>query len=90
MVGIFYFPEVPYLMSITVTGTIQHRDIGPGAWALVTNEGVTYEIFKGADKNLLKPGQKAKVQGQVREDVMTIAMIGPVLEVESFEILSSD
>ncbi|MBW4608766.1 MAG: hypothetical protein KME22_16570 [Hassallia sp. WJT32-NPBG1] len=73
-------------MSITVTGTIQHRDIGTGAWALVTEEGVTYEILKGADKNLLKAGQKAKVTGKVREDVMTVAMIGPVLEVKSFEV----
>ncbi|MBW4668886.1 MAG: hypothetical protein KME60_16050 [Cyanomargarita calcarea GSE-NOS-MK-12-04C] len=77
-------------MSITLTGTIQHRDIGTGAWALVTDEGVTYEILRGADKNLLKVGQKAKVTGQVREDVMTVAMIGPVLEVKSFEALSSD
>jgi hypothetical protein len=77
-------------MSITLTGTIQHRDIGTGAWALVTDEGLTYEILRGADKNLLKVGQKAKVTGQVREDVMTVAMIGPVLEVKSFEALSSD
>jgi hypothetical protein len=77
-------------MSITLTGTIQHRDIGTGAWALLTDEGVTYEILRGADKNLLKVGQKAKVTGQVREDVMTVAMIGPVLEVKSFEALSSD
>lgn len=73
-------------MSITVTGTIQHRDIGTGAWALVTEEGVTYEILRGADKNLLKAGQKAKVTGNVREDVMTVAMIGQVLEVKSFEV----
>jgi len=73
-------------MSITVTGTIQHRDIGTGAWALVTDEGVTYEILRGADKNLLKAGQKAKVTGKVREDVMTVAMIGSVLEVKSFEV----
>jgi hypothetical protein len=73
-------------MSITVTGTIQHRDIGTGAWALVTDDGVTYEILRGADKNLLQAGQKAKVTGKVREDVMTIAMIGQVLEVKSFEL----
>jgi len=74
-------------MSITVTGTIQRRDIGMGAWALVTDEGNTYEILKSADKNLLKAGQRAKVTGQVREDIMTTAMIGPVLEVRSFEIV---
>ncbi|MEH1889429.1 MAG: hypothetical protein V7K40_15340 [Nostoc sp.] len=77
-------------MSITLTGTIQRRDIGTGAWALVTEEGVTYEILKGADKDLLKAGQKAKVKGQVREDIMTTAMIGSVLEVKSFEVISSD
>ena len=77
-------------MSITVTGTIQRREIGTGAWALVTEEGVTYEILRGVDKNLLKSGQKAKITGKVREDILTIAMIGPVLEVKSFDLLSSD
>ncbi|BAT53626.1 hypothetical protein NOS3756_25870 [Nostoc sp. NIES-3756] len=77
-------------MSITVTGKIERRNLGMGAWALVSDDGVTYEILKGADKELLKAGQKAKVKGQVREDVMTIAMIGPVLEVKSFEVLSDE
>ncbi|MDF5724515.1 MAG: hypothetical protein PUP91_29450 [Rhizonema sp. PD37] len=76
-------------MSITVTGTIEHRNIGTGAWALVSDEGITYEILRGADKNLLKSGQKVKVTGQVREDVMTAAMIGSVLEVKSFEAIAS-
>ncbi|MBE9007633.1 hypothetical protein IQ259_21845 [Fortiea sp. LEGE XX443] len=76
-------------MSITVTGTIERRDIGMGAWALVTDDGETYEILKGADKSLLKTGQKAKITGQVREDIMTMAMIGPALEVKSFEVISS-
>lgn len=75
---------------ITVTGTVQRSDMGTGAWALVTDDGVTYEIYKGATKELLKSGQKVKVQGQVREDVMTFAMIGPVLEVKSFELVSTD
>ncbi|MDB9445865.1 hypothetical protein [Anabaena sp. CS-542/02] len=73
-------------MSITVKGTIQRRDIGTGAWALVADDGRTYEILKSADKNLLQTGQTVKVTGQVREDIMTIAMIGPVLEVKSFEV----
>ena len=77
-------------MSITILGTIQRRDIGMGAWALVSEEGVTYEIFKGAEPALLQPGLKARVTGQIKEDVMTMAMIGPVLEVESFQIMDSD
>ncbi|MGF1676287.1 MAG: hypothetical protein ACFCUV_21770 [Rivularia sp. (in: cyanobacteria)] len=75
-------------MSITVKGTIERRDIGMGAWALIGEDGKTYEIMRGADKSLLQAGQKAQVTGIVREDVMTTAMIGPVLEVKSFEVTS--
>ena len=77
-------------MSIRITGTIERRDIGIGAWALVSEEGVAYEILKGADTSLLKTGQKARITGNIRKDVMTIAMIGPALEVQSFEIIGSD
>ncbi|MEB3217312.1 MAG: hypothetical protein VKN72_13930 [Nostocales cyanobacterium 94392] len=75
-------------MSITIKGTVERRDIGMGAWALIAEDGKTYEIMRGADKSLLQPGQKAEVTGIVREDVMTTAMIGPVLEVKSFEVNS--
>ena len=75
-------------MSIKVKGTIERRDIGMGAWALVSEDGKIYEIMRGADKTLLQVGQKAEVTGDVREDVMTSAMIGPVLEVKSFDITS--
>ncbi|MCE2719540.1 MAG: hypothetical protein ACK57R_07100 [Dolichospermum sp.] len=74
-------------MNVTITGTIERRNIGLGAWAFVTEDGVTYQIPKSADKNLLKSGQKAKVTGEVRNDLMTTAMIGPVLEVHSFEVI---
>ncbi len=74
-------------MSIQVTGTVQRAKMGPGAWALVTDAGQSYELYK-APAELLKSGTKAQIQGQVRDDVMTVAMIGPVLEVNQFEVLS--
>ncbi len=77
-------------MSINVTGTIERKEMGTGTWALVADNGTTYEIFKGASQDLLKAGQKVSVVGQVKEDIMTLAMIGPVLEVKSFEVISSD
>lgn len=72
---------------ITVEGTVQRSGMGAGTWALVTRDGTNYEIYKDAPKDLLKPGLQVRVKGQVREDVMTIAMIGPVLEVKSFELM---
>jgi hypothetical protein len=74
-------------MSLTVEGKIERSAMAMGTWALVTAEGSTYEIHKGAPKELLQPGLQVRAKGQVREDVMTIAMIGPVLEVKSFEVI---
>ncbi len=73
-------------MSITVTGKIEHKDIGMGAWALVAESGETYELQDAPDE-LQQSNLNVKVQGEVREDVMTMAMIGPVLQVQSFEVM---
>jgi cytochrome c-type biogenesis protein CcmE len=74
------------MSSITVQGIVQKSNLGSGTWALVTDQGETYEIHHDAPEDLLKEGQKVKAKGQIRDDVMTIAMIGPVLEVKSFEV----
>ena len=73
-------------MSISVTGVIERKGLGSGTWALVTESGETYEL-KDAPDDLKKSDLKVKVEGQVRDDVMTFAMIGPVLEVKSFKVL---
>ena len=73
-------------MSITVKGVIERKGLGPGTWALVGEDGETYEL-KDAPSDLKKADLKVSVTGEVREDVMTFAMIGPVLEVQSFKAL---
>ena len=74
-------------MSLHLEGTIQRSSLGTGTWALIANDGQTYEIHKGAPTDLLLDGQAVRVSGTIRSDVMTMAMIGPVLEVQSFERL---
>lgn len=74
-------------MSIQVEGTIERKGFGTGTWAIVSGNGDTYELHK-APNDLQKEGLKVKVSGKIREDVMTIAMIGPVLEVDRFEVVS--
>ena len=73
-------------MSITVKGVVERQGLGPGTWALVGEDGETYEL-KDAPSELKKAGLKVRVTGLVRKDIMTFAMIGPVLEVQSFEAL---
>ncbi|WP_017306878.1 hypothetical protein [Spirulina subsalsa] len=68
------------------TGKIEHRGMGPGAWALVADTGETYEL-RNAPSELCQAGLKVKLKGEVRRDIMTFAMIGPVFEVQSFEVI---
>lgn len=71
---------------MTLTGTIEKKGFGFGTWALVAEDGQTYEL-KGAPKELQQEGIKVEIRGKIRQDIMTIAMIGPVLEIESFKTL---
>ncbi|GAB4529659.1 MAG: hypothetical protein Tsb0014_11770 [Pleurocapsa sp.] len=71
---------------MTLTGKIAKKGFGFGVWALVTDDGNTYEL-KDPPAELEQSDLKVKITGQIREDVMTMAMIGPVLEIESWEIL---
>lgn len=73
-------------MSIHVEGTIERKGFGPGTWALVSSRGETYELHEPPSA-LHQAGLKVKVEGQIREDVMTFAMIGPVLQVKTYELL---
>jgi len=54
----------------------------------VATSGETYELHN-PPKDLQTAGLNVKVTGRIRGDVMTIAMIGPVLEVVSFELDST-
>lgn len=71
---------------ITVIGGIERKGFGTGAWALVGEDGTTYELLD-CPRNLRRAGLKVKVEGTLNDDVMTLAMIGRVLNVSSFEIL---
>ena len=69
-----------------VTGTVEKKGFGFGTWALVAEDDTTYELKDPAEE-LKQEGIKVEVTGKIREDVMTIAMIGAVLEVESYKLL---
>ena len=69
-----------------VTGTIEKKGFGTGTWALVAEDGTTYEL-KDPAAELKKEGIKVEVEGKIRDDVMTMAMIGAVLEVKSYKLL---
>ncbi|MCC0176101.1 hypothetical protein I4641_03790 [Waterburya agarophytonicola K14] len=69
-----------------VIGKIEKKGFGFGVWTLVTDDNTTYEL-KDCPPELEQEGIKVEIEGKIREDVMTMAMIGKVLEVQSHEIL---
>jgi hypothetical protein len=73
---------------ITVIGGIERKGFGTGAWALVAEDGTTYELLD-CPHDLRQAGLQVKAQGLLNDDVMTLAMIGKVLNVSSFEILTN-
>jgi hypothetical protein len=71
---------------MTVTGVIQRKGFGTGTWAIESEAGETYELHKPPEA-LQKAGLKVKIDGEIREDVMSFAMIGQILEVKRFEVI---
>lgn len=69
-----------------VIGKMEMKGFGFGVWALVTEDGTTYEL-KDYPAELEHEGIEVAVEGEIREDVMTMAMIGKVLEVKSYKKL---
>jgi cob(I)alamin adenosyltransferase len=69
-----------------LTGKVVYRDIEMGVWVLEGDDGRTYQLA-GGDRKLKKDGHRVEVQGEVDEEVMTAAMVGPVLNVGSYRFI---
>lgn len=76
------------MTTMQIKGKIERKGFGMGVWALVSEEGQTYELWN-PPSDLCHPLETVLIQGTVQEEIMTIAMIGPVLKVNHFTILSS-
>ena len=73
-------------MNIQIVGTVEYVDIGTGAWAIATDSDQQYEIWQPAPSELLQDGLKVSVTAKIRDDVMSMAMIGDIIEVLDFQI----
>jgi hypothetical protein len=69
-----------------VQGTIEHKDIGMGAWALVGDDGTTYHLLK-CPEDLRQGGLRVEITGVIDTEVMTAANIGPVLMISALRML---
>ncbi|MBL1211456.1 hypothetical protein [Geminocystis sp. GBBB08] len=65
---------------IKITGIIKYQDIGVGVWTLVSESGETYELYKPSE-SIRQDGLKVRVEGKIRDDIMSMAMVGKILEI---------
>ncbi len=72
--------------EITLTGTVEHLGIEGGCTVLrVDSTNKVYEL-KGGDPQVLKVGAHVSVTGKIRNDLVTICQVGPVLDVISSQV----
>jgi hypothetical protein len=74
-------------MNIQIAGTVEYIDIGPGTWAILSDTDEQYEIWQPAPEAILQEGLKVTVTAKVRDDIMSMAAISVVIEIEDFHIV---
>lgn len=69
---------------ITVTGTIKYIDLEGGFYGIIADSGERYFPLN-LDQQYKVDGQKVRVEGKVRKNVMTTTMWGTPLEILRIE-----
>lgn len=64
-----------------VKGVVKYNSLGLGTWTLVSDTGEVYELYKPPG-SICQHDLRVEVDGIIRDDIMTIAMVGKVLEVQ--------
>ena len=72
---------------IQIKGKLKYYNIGTGTWGLISEDGTKYELLKSAFTESFKDDIEVIVEGIIRNDVMSLAMIGKILEVKSFSFI---
>ena len=68
-----------------------HRsNVEGGCWVFRTTDGQSYELTGEAAKDLLREGLRAEIVVKPRRDVMSICMVGKIVEVIEIKEIQSD
>jgi len=69
--------------AIRVDGTVQYFNLEGGFWAIRGEDGVTYDPMNGLTPSLQRQNLPVTLVARVRNDVGSIHMVGPIVEVIS-------
>lgn len=69
-----------------MSGQVKFRDVETGVWTLVADDGTTY-LLDGGDRKIKKDGSRIEAEGQVDDQSLGIAMVGPRFVVKSYRFI---
>jgi hypothetical protein len=69
---------------VKVSGKVSFKDVETGVWVLEGDDGKTYQLA-GGDRKIKKDGQRIEAEGDVDNDSLGIAMVGPRFVVKSYK-----
>lgn len=69
--------------GLEIIGTVKRIPLGP--CTIMTDGGRVYELAQPVDRRLQKTGLRVKLTGKIRTDLMSMHMLGTILEVIDFE-----
>ena|GEM_PF-7042118 len=70
-----------------IVGTLRYLQLEGGCW--VIDSGSKSYVPLSKDPSFFRDGAKVKVAGMVRDDMLSICMSGPVVEVVSYEFIGA-
>jgi hypothetical protein len=69
-----------------VTGEVKFKDLETGIWVIEGDDGKTY-LLAGGDRQIKKPGSRIEAEGELDQDSLNIAMVGPRFVVKTYRFI---
>jgi len=74
--------------DVCVNGTVRHVEIEGGFWAIRGDDNVTYDPMGGVPAAYREEGLRVRLDAKRRNDVGSIHMAGPIVEIISLTKLA--
>jgi hypothetical protein len=67
----------------TINGTVRFENLEGGIWVIDTGRDI-YQL-EGGPEELYQEGRVVKIKGEIRKDMVSFGMVGPIFEVKEIE-----
>jgi hypothetical protein len=67
--------------EIDVRGTVRWSDLEGGFWAIVGDDGKTYDPRDGVPEGFRQDGLRVRLRAREVKDAVSIRMVGPIVEI---------